>query len=87
MVFIKLFGPGVHRVIRGEEGMIFPVDKFSNGLMGDVAHIRDYRFDGTLGYVIWSIPADGYEVFFSNTENNGTIVYLNGEEVGEAAGY
>jgi hypothetical protein len=63
MTFVKLLAPGTDRVIRGEEGMIFPVDKFSDGVMGKVAHIRDYRFDGPRSYQIWSIPADGYELF------------------------
>lgn len=64
MTFIKLLAAGIPRVIKGQEGMIFVVDKFTDGISGQIAHVRDYRYDGFYGYAIWSIPADGYEIFF-----------------------
>lgn len=46
--------------------MTFPVDKFTIGVLGPVAHVRDYRFRPTefraANYQIWSIGADGYEI-------------------------
>lgn len=59
-----------YRIPRAERGMAFVVDKFSNGVNGMVAHVRDYRFSeretgGSSDYAIWSIGADLYEVAYS----------------------
>jgi hypothetical protein len=57
---------GIDRVLRGEPGMTFVVDEFTNGVLGPVAHVRDYRFPPSQlkakPFQIWSIPFDGYEV-------------------------
>jgi len=54
---------GELRVLNGKIGMVFPVDKFTNGVAGPVAHVRDYRYPGDhRDYQIWSIAADSYEL-------------------------
>lgn len=60
---IKLFQAGCDRVLDSEAGMTFIVDKFTPSSEGDVAHIRDYRYN-SLGraFQIWSIPNLGYEI-------------------------
>lgn len=68
MVVVKIKGPeGIARVLSSEPGMTFLVDKFTNGVRGMVAHVRDYRFPSpTQAYQIWSIPAEGYEIVAGN---------------------
>lgn len=55
---------GLRKILDGQEGMVFMVDKFTNGLLGPVAHVRDYRSgqDSHKGFTIWSLPYDEYEV-------------------------
>lgn len=66
MIIIKINKEGCNRVLNGQIGMTFPVDKFTVGVLGPVAHVRDYRFGPTelraVNYQIWSIGADGYEI-------------------------
>jgi hypothetical protein len=63
MTVIKLKREGLHRVLKGSEGMTFPVDNFTRSLRGPVAHVRDYRFSREFKpFQVWSIPPDGYEV-------------------------
>lgn len=60
---VRLTEKGVARVLNGAAGMVFPVDKFTVGVSGAVAHVRDYRYQGTVrDFQTWSIGAEGYEV-------------------------
>lgn len=64
MIIVKINKQGISRVLNGEVGMTFIVDKFG-GVSGKTAHVRDYRFDNTnhngKDYQIWSIGYEGYE--------------------------
>lgn len=66
MHIAKLKQEGLARVLDGRVGMTFIVDKFTDGVAGKVAHVRDYRWppETNMGrpFVIWSIAADGYEL-------------------------
>jgi hypothetical protein len=68
MTVARLTKAGATCVLDGEKafeaGMLFVVDNFTSGLMGPVAHLRDYRYgkDNHKGFQTWSVGADGYEV-------------------------
>lgn len=63
MLIAKLKREGLERVLDGRVGMTFPVDSFTPGVRGPVAHVRDYRYFGShYPYQTWSIGADGYEL-------------------------
>lgn len=62
---VRLLESGVSRVLDSYVGMTFPVDKFTTGQSGLVAHVRDYRFGQP--YQIWSLGSDQYELISDNT--------------------
>lgn len=63
LVKVLFNNEGRGRVLGWNEKLILPVDKFTNGVRGPVAHCRDYRYPEThFPYQIWSIGADGYEI-------------------------
>lgn len=60
MIIVKLLEGGLPRVLNGQVGMTFIVDKFSlridtNNQM--IAHVRDYRYgkDNYRGFQIWTL--------------------------------
>lgn len=54
---------GLRRVLNGQIGMTFVVDSFTTSISGQVAHVRDYRYNGAhYEYQIWSIASDGYHL-------------------------
>lgn len=62
---VRLTALGVSRVLDGAVGMEFPVDKFTVGSMGPVAHVKDTRRENrSLGrpFAIWSLGFDDYEL-------------------------
>lgn len=63
MQIAKINSEGVDRVLRGEVGMTFPVDHFTDSPNGRIAHVRDYRYaGGGHGFQIWSVAARGYDL-------------------------
>lgn len=65
---IRINERGAARVLNGTAGMTFVVERFSDGVAGEVAHVLDYRYprdDAAGGYQCWSIAADGYELLDS----------------------
>lgn len=69
----RLTEDGVHRVLNGVTGMTFIVDKFTpGGSLGQVAHVRDYRYPGDhRPFQIWSIAAPGYELLPADNSGHG----------------
>lgn len=62
-VVVRLKERGVTKVLDGMPNMTFIVDDFTVGLMGPVAHVRDYRHIRDDGRPqTWSLSADEYEV-------------------------
>ena len=61
---IAVMGDGLRRVPNSVDGATFIVNSATEGLMGTVVHVRDYRYTehGTRAFVIWSVGADGYRV-------------------------
>lgn len=62
-IVVVLKKEGLARVLNGKEGMTFVVNRFTVGLRGPVAHVRDYRYPGDhFPWQVWSLGADEYEV-------------------------
>lgn len=64
----RLTKDGIDRVLSGEEGMTFIVDKITENGLRRIAHVRDYRFPRMVNgehhadYQIWSIGPEGYQL-------------------------
>lgn len=66
MTVVKINEYALSRVLDGQIGMTFIVDKFTYRIdnRGQVAHVRDYRYPSKLkgDYQIWSIGPEGYTI-------------------------
>jgi len=64
MDIVRINELGVRRVLNGEAGMHFIVDKYTDRVGGGrMAHVRDYRFASKpRGFQVWSIGDEGFEV-------------------------
>lgn len=69
---IRINERGARRVLNGKAGMVFTVERASDGLVGTVAHVLDLRYpakDHVGGYQSWSITRDGYEIIDRATDH------------------
>lgn len=71
LTIVKLLPAGLERVLNGQVGMTFIVDKFIDTIdnRGRIAHVIDYRYKGEHRYQIWSIGPEGYEIVVQGRPN------------------
>lgn len=72
MIVVKLTRRGTCRVLTGDEGLTFIVDKVttSGDGTGHVMHVRDYRYPTAGGrpWQIWSLSPGDYEIIAEATD-------------------